>query len=162
MRVNYHNASWVIWLTLALALMLSVLPMPEWAGPWRPLWLLVTLVYWSIALPERVGIGIAWASGLLIDVLNDTLLGENALALAVVAWLCIRYGREMRAYTLPRQLLIVAMMVVIHQLVILGVRMFTGNPPQQLAYWLPVLTSALIWPWMLSLLRDLRHRFRVR
>jgi len=40
--------------------------------------------------------------------------------------------------------------------------MFTGNPPQQLAYWLPVLTSALIWPWMLSLLRDLRHRFRVR
>lgn len=162
MRVNYHNAGWVIWLSFGLALLLGVLPMPEWSGPYRPLWALITLIYWCVALPNRVGIGTAWVIGLLIDALNDSLLGENALALAVVAWLCLRIGDRLRGAPLPKQLVAVALLVTAHQLVLLLVRMFTGNPPQGLYYWLPVLTSAMIWPWMLSLLRDLRHRFRVR
>jgi len=162
MRVKYHHSGWVIWLTLTLALLLSILPMPEWTAPYRPLWVLITLVYWCVAVPERVGIGVAWGTGLLVDALHDTLLGENALALAVVAWLCLRLGNRLRGAPLPRQLLTIALLVAAHQLVILLIRMFTGHPPQGLPYWLPVLTSMLIWPWMLSLLRDLRHRFRVR
>jgi rod shape-determining protein MreD len=161
MRVNYHHAGWVIWTSFILALMLSILPMPEWAGPYRPLWVLVTLIYWTVAVPERVGIAVGWTVGLFSDVLNDTLLGENALALAVVAWLCVRLGHRMRVASLPKQLLTICTLVIAHQLVILGVRMFTGDTPQGAIYWLPVLTSAIIWPWVLSLLRDLRHRFRV-
>jgi rod shape-determining protein MreD len=161
MKVNYHHAGWVIWASFILALMLSILPMPEWAGPYRPLWVLVTLIYWTVAVPERVGIGVGWTVGLFSDVLNDSLLGENALALAVVAWLCLRLSRRMRVASLPKQLLTVCALVAAHQLVILGVRMFTGDTPQGPVYWLPVLTSAVIWPWVLSLLRDLRHRFRV-
>lgn len=162
MKVNYHNAGWVIWSSFALALMLSILPMPEWAGPYRPLWVLVTLIYWVVAVPERVGVGVAWFVGLFSDVLNDSLLGENALALALVAWMCLRQGPRLRVASLLRQLLTVALLVAAHQLVIVGVRMFTGNMPQGASFWLPTLTSAVVWPWVLSLLRDLRHRFRVR
>ncbi len=162
MRVNHHHAGWVIAVSFALALMLGILPLPEWAAPYRPLWVLVTLIYWSIAVPERVGIGVGWGVGLLCDVLSDALLGQNALALAVVAWLSQRLGQRLRVASIGRQLMTVALLVVAHQLVVFWIGSLTGSPPRSLEYWLPVISSALIWPWVLSLLRDLRTRFRVR
>ena len=162
MRVNYHHGGWVIWTSFALALMLSILPMPEWAAPYRPLWVLVTLIYWSVAVPERVGIGVGWGVGLFSDVLSDALLGQNALALALVAWLSQRLTLRLRVAGMLQQLLTVALLVVAHQLVLFWIGGLIGSPPHGLEYWLPVISSALIWPWILSLLRDLRQRFRVK
>lgn len=162
MRVNHHRAGWVIWGSFALALMLGILPLPAWAAAYRPLWVLVTLIYWCVAVPERIGIGFGWSVGLLVDVMSDALLGQNALALAVVAWLCGHLAKRLRVAPMLQQLLTVALLVVVHQLVIFWIGGLTGAPPHGLAYWLPVVSSALIWPWVLSLLRDLRTRFRVR
>ena len=53
---------WVIALSFLAAFMLTAMPLPEWALPWRPAWIAMVLVYWCMALPERVGVITGWVS----------------------------------------------------------------------------------------------------
>ena len=55
---------WVIWLSLAFGLLLSVSPLPEFMQIGRPLWVALLLTYWVLALPHRVGMTTAWVLGL--------------------------------------------------------------------------------------------------
>ena len=59
-----HQGSWIIFFSFIVAFMLTAMPLPEWASNWRPMWVTMVLVYWCMALPTKVGIGIAWTAGL--------------------------------------------------------------------------------------------------
>ena len=74
----------VILLTFMVAYVLAILPLPPWLQWGRPEWVALTLIYWSIALPERVGIATGLVLGVGLDVLEGAVLGQNALALMVV------------------------------------------------------------------------------
>ena len=39
------NRLWVIGLTFVIALMLTAMPLPQWASAWRPAWVAMVLVY---------------------------------------------------------------------------------------------------------------------
>src|SRR5690606_39287159 len=80
---------WVIWLSLALGLLLSVSPLPEFMQIGRPLWVALFLTYWVLALPHRVGMTTAWVLGLAQDVLLGTLVGQNALILTLITFLVL-------------------------------------------------------------------------
>ena len=73
------NGRLIIVVTLCIAMLLMILPMPEWARPFRPQWVTLTLIYWAIALPHRVGVGSGFLAGIALDVLTGTLLGQHAL-----------------------------------------------------------------------------------
>jgi len=75
-----HNG-WIVWLTFALGLLLSVSPLPQFMEILRPLWLALLLAFWSLNLPHQVGMVTAMFLGLAEDVLYGTLLGQNALIL---------------------------------------------------------------------------------
>jgi rod shape-determining protein MreD len=156
-----RRGGWVIVLSLLVALSLAILPLPDWAAAYRPEWVLLVLIYWCIALPQRVGMGLAWVTGLLLDALEGTLLGQHALAFTVVAYICLRGYRHLRVYPIWHQALAVLGLVGIAQLLMLWIRGLLGEAPQTWRYWLPSLTSMLLWPWVLIILRDLRRRFRV-
>lgn len=97
---------WVIWLSLVLALLLSVAPMPAFLEAGRPLWLALFLTYWALALPHRVGMVAAWLFGLFADVLYGSLLGQNALVLMLTTFFvtlhracaCSRCGSRVWCY----------------------------------------------------------------
>ena len=74
----------VIFLTFVVAYILAVVPLPLWLQWGRPEWLALTLIYWCIALPERVGIATGLVVGVGLDVLEGAALGQNAFALMVV------------------------------------------------------------------------------
>jgi len=72
---------WVIWLTFAIGLLLSVSPMPQFMEVFRPMWLALLLAFWTLTVPGKVGMTTAFILGLAEDVLYGTLLGQNALIL---------------------------------------------------------------------------------
>ncbi|ROR34689.1 rod shape-determining protein MreD [Inmirania thermothiophila] len=152
---------WVIAATLLAALVLAVLPLPEAFAPWRPRWAALILIYWCMALPHRVGVGTAWATGLFEDVLTGTLLGQHALTLAVLAYLVIKLHQRLRLFPLRQQMLAVLVLLLLGQLLDLWIRGFTGRSPETWAYWGASLTGTLLWPWVFTLLRTLRRRLRV-
>ncbi|HWM29155.1 MAG TPA: rod shape-determining protein MreD, partial [Woeseiaceae bacterium] len=72
---------------IIMALMLAIVPMPALASPWRPDWVALTLIYWSISMPRTYSVGTAWIVGIVLDVAHGTLLGQHALALAFITYL---------------------------------------------------------------------------
>jgi rod shape-determining protein MreD len=155
------NGRWVIVLTLLLALWLSIVPLPEWARWGRPEWVALVLIYWVIALPHRVGIGVAWLTGLSLDLLQGSPLGENAFALGVIAYLALILYQRLRMYALWQQAGIVFVLIGLNQLLCHWVQTLTTQVAPSVLFLLPALISAFLWPSVLLLLRHIRRRFAV-
>lgn len=155
------NNIWVVWLTLALALLLSVSSMPKFMEIGRPLWLALFLTYWVLALPHRVGMTTAWGIGLLADVLNGTLLGQNALILTLITFLVLTLHQRLRMFPMWQQSTVLLVVFGLAQLVQLWLNALTGSRPPTLAFVLPALVSALLWPWVCTILRGLHQRLGV-
>lgn len=162
MKIIRHSGGWTITVTVIFALMLAIIPMPEWADNLRPEWVVMAVLYWSIALPERVGLGIAWLVGLILDVLTGTLLGQRALALTIVTYIAIRFHQRIRIYPLMQQAAIILVLLALYRLLILWFDGITGQPPKGWVYWLPSMTSMLLWPWIFLLLRRVRRNYKVK
>lgn len=156
-----HNGGIIILLSFILGYMLTAMPLPDWAVNWRPAWVTIVLIYWCLALPERVGIGIAWLSGLLLDVHQGTVFGLNAIALTFIALIIITLHKRVRVFPLMQQAMLVCVLLLFTELLTLWIRSMMGFPPQHWTYWMPAFTSMIIWPWLFIILRDFRRKFRV-
>jgi len=147
----------IIGATFLVAMILMLIPLPDWAQPWRPEWLAVTLIYWSMALPKNVSIGIAWTLGLCVDVIHGTLLGQYALGLAITAYLAIHFHIQARNYPLYQQAIFVGIILLPYMGVSLWVLGILGEDPKSWLYWAPILTSMLVWPFVYLALRAIRR-----
>lgn len=146
--------------TMIIALMLVMLPLPDWATPFRPDWVTLVMIYWVMALPEHVGVTIAWLFGLLLDVTQGTILGQHALGLVLVAYLVMLEYQRIRVFSLVQQSLVIFVLLLIKQLLVLWVNGIVGQAPQDLfVYFMPSVIGAAIWPWLFVILRDIRRRF---
>ncbi|MCW3149814.1 rod shape-determining protein MreD [Stutzerimonas stutzeri] len=152
---------WVIWLSLLVALLLSIAPMPASAELGRPLWLGMVIAYWSLTLPHRGGMGAAFGFGLALDVLSGTLLGQNGLPLILIAFLVLSLQQRLRMFPLWQQSMVLLVVLGLAQLVQLWLNTLTGNRPPTLLFLVPVPISALLWPWVFVVLHWLRRRFDV-
>ncbi len=86
--------------SIVVALMLAIAPLPGWAEPFRPDWVALTLIYWSMTLPQNYSVGSAWIVGLILDVAQGTLLGEHALALCLVIYITVKFHLQLRQFPL--------------------------------------------------------------
>jgi rod shape-determining protein MreD len=156
-----HRGSWLIVVSFVVALMLTALPMPDWASIWRPAWVSLVLIYWCMALPARVGILVAAFAGILLDVLYGTLLGQHALALSVVAFIALQFCRRIRVLPLWQQGITIFGLVFVQQVLLLWIIGIQGMPVMIPAYWASPLISMVLWPWIFVVLRDLRRQYQV-
>lgn len=161
MSQQKQRGSWVVVMSFVIALMLMALPMPDWAGIWRPAWVALVLIYWCMALPARIGIMVAFTLGIFLDVLSGTLLGQNALALSVVAFITLQFYQRVRVLPLWQQGVTVFGLAFIHQVLILWINGIQGMPVSFSAYWASPLISMVLWPWIFVVLRDLRRKYQV-
>ena len=146
------------WLTigssLLIALVLMLLPIPSWIAAFRPCWVLMVLIFWTLILPGRVSLTIAWVMGIILDVLNGTLLGEHALALTTVIYLVAKLNNQLRMFSLFQQGVAVLFMAFLYLFILFCVQGFLGALPEDRFYWLPALTSMIFWPWVFIILRN--------
>jgi rod shape-determining protein MreD len=148
-------------MTLLIALVLALLPMPDWTIWLRPAWVLLVLIYWAMTLPYRVSVGTAFIMGLIVDLLNGTLLGEHALAFTIVIYCVTRMHIRLRMYPLLQQGLSVLIFVLLYQFVLYCIQGFIGELPGSHLYWLSSITSTLLWPWLFVLMRDCRRWLQI-
>ncbi|KPX20303.1 Rod shape-determining protein MreD [Pseudomonas syringae pv. delphinii] len=152
---------WVVWLTFAIGLLLSVSPLPQFMEIFRPLWLALLLTFWVLALPHKYGMTTAWILGLMEDVLYGTLLGQNALILSLITFLVMSLQQRLRMFPMWQQCLVLLVVFGLAQLAQLWLSALTGNRQPTLALVLPALVSALLWPWVSYGLRGLRKRLKI-
>jgi rod shape-determining protein MreD len=147
-----------VFITLVIALMLSVLPLPDWLQAFRPDWLALTLIYWAMMLPRTWSVGSAWIAGLFLDVAQGTLLGQHALALSIVVFITIRIHLLMRVFPMSQLTATVFSLLALYQFILFWVNGVVGLPVASIQYWAPVISGALLWPLVSSLLNNARMR----
>lgn len=148
MAGTHSRNGWIVWLTFAIGLLLSVSPLPQFMEILRPLWLALLLAFWALALPHKVGMVTAMCLGLMEDVLYGTLLGQNALILTLITFLVLSLQQRLRMFPMWQQCLVILVIFGLAQLVQLWLSALTGNRQPTLALVLPALVSALLWPWV--------------
>lgn len=154
--------NWIVIIsTILVALILALLPMPNWTVWLRPAWVLMVLIYWAMTMPYHVNIGFAWLAGILVDLLNGTLLGEHALAFTIVVYFVSRMHIRLRMYPLLQQGMTILLFMLLYQFILFCIQGFIGELPDSHLYWLSSLTSTLLWPWLFVLMRDCRRWFKI-
>lgn len=151
----------VVFVSVVLAMILRILPWPHELSLYNPDWVLLCLIYWNMAIPERVGVGTAWFAGLLTDALTGRLLGQHALVYALVAYFCIRLHRRLRLYPLSQQALMVLAFLLFSQVLLFWTQSVKTASTMNAHYWLPSLVGALLWPVLFVTLRRVRRRFNI-
>jgi rod shape-determining protein MreD len=89
--VSRRIQGWLFAGSIAFAFLLQLMPLPELLLPFKPWWIGLVLVYWAIETPDRVGLGFAFLLGLAADALTGELLGEQALRMAVLVFIVLRF-----------------------------------------------------------------------
>jgi rod shape-determining protein MreD len=152
----------VIYLSLLVALVLMILPLPDWAQIYRPNWMALVMIYWSMALPKRVGLWFAFFSGIILDTALGTLLGQHTLALVVIVSLNLNFYQRIRVLALAQQAIYVFVLLLLNQAVVAWVEGFLGRITPLLAFFSGPFIGMLIWPWVFVVLRDIRRKALVR
>lgn len=161
MRHTRPSGSITILISFIIALVLMMMPLSGGLVLFRPEFVVLVLIYWCIELPDRVGVAVGWVAGLMLDVVKGALLGQHAFALAIVAWATLKLYRRIRVYPKWQQVLSVFILIVLSQMIVLWVKGIIGKSPDTWMYWLPSITSALLWPWLYMLLRNLHRAYKV-
>lgn len=162
MRARAHSI-WVIFLSFFIAYLLAIVPFPDWAMHYRPEWVPMVLIYWVMALPYRVGIGSAWVAGLVLDILEGSTLGINAMALVIIAYVVLSLHLRMRMFSRLQQSGLVLVLLGLNLVLCNWLQIITGQTvPSNLMFLMAALASAVIWPSLFQLLRQTRRSFGVR
>jgi len=149
-------SSTFIVLSLFAALMLNWLP---WQGLWlalRPDFAALVLLYWCTHKPHRIGIGIAFAVGILADIANSSLFGQHALSYSVLAFGGILLHRRIEMFDVRAQPLQVFPLLLISYAVFASVHWLTRGSVSW-EFFLGTLTSTLLWIPMSILLQTMRR-----
>lgn len=147
-------------LTLVLGLMLTIMPLPDAVGTFRPDWLAMLVIFWAMQLPRTWSVGTAWVAGIVLDVSQGTLLGQHALALCCVAFITVRFHLLMRVFPMPQLTASVFPILATYQFLLFWVNGVAGVGAPLIAYWGPVISGTLMWPIVMALLSGMRYRTR--
>lgn len=148
-------------LSIIVALMLMLMPMPDWAVAFRPDWLLLTLIYWAMMLPRTWSVGSAWIVGLVLDVSQGTILGQHALALCFIVFITVRFHLLMRVFPVSQLTATVFALIALYQFILFWINGVAGISVPAVSYWGPVISGTIIWPFVSILLSGIRSRVQL-
>ena len=131
-------------LTIALALLFNLLPWRNTIGV--PDLTAAVLAFWCIHQPRKVGIGVAWTLGLLLDVGNNALIGQHALGYSVLAFLALAVHRRIHWFPLWQQALHLLLLLLATQTLTLLIRIVAGASFPGWTYFASSFICAALWP----------------
>jgi rod shape-determining protein MreD len=148
--------------SLLLALVLSVLPLPDSIVAFRPDWVAVVLLYWSLIQPRRYGLFTAFWMGLALDTLSGSLLGQHALALLLIVYLSQRFHLRIRVFPVSQLAMTVIALLSLYEFMLFWVDGVAGRTVPLIERWAPVTTSTVLWILMLVFLERGRQQAEAR
>jgi len=155
MGSNRLPLSLYYWLSVFIAMTLSVISLPSLLKIMMPEWVLLVLIYWTCQGAGRVSVGRAWFVGLLMDVLTGQLLGQYAISYAASIFLSEKQYKRIKAAPIIQQsLFIMGVLLLFKASFFMVERLEYSSLPSY--FWMPILTGGLCWPIIVLLFSKLR------
>ena len=149
-----------VMLTFIIGLILTIMPLPDSVQAFRPDWLAMLVIFWAMRLPRTWSVGTAWIVGIILDVSHGTLLGQHALALCVVAFITVRLHLLMRVFPMPQLTITVLPILATYQFLLFWINGVAGVDAPSIAYWGPVISGTVLWPFVMTFLSGMSYRKR--
>jgi rod shape-determining protein MreD len=131
--------------SLVLTLALAVVPLPGLIAPFRPDWVAVVLLFWSLTSPRRFSLLTAFWMGVVLDTLTGSLLGEHAFALLVVVYLAEHFHLRIRVFPISQLALTVLVLLGLYEFILFWIDGVAGRTVPVIERWAPPLTGTLVW-----------------
>lgn len=137
-------------LTIAflLALILTILPMPEILLGTRPMWVLMLILYLQFYMPDSFNLFVLFVLGLFLDTLLSTVIGEHTLALSLVTWIASSKARRFYFFSIGQQMMLMGFFCFLYQIIILTIDAFLGFHVGFVSVIGSTAISVLLWPWV--------------
>ncbi len=150
----------IISITIITSILLTMVTFA--LGSFAPDWILLTMVYWILALPKNTHLYTSWFVGLLADVAYGSILGVNALTFTIVGYLIIRAYKFFRYLTIYQQTILIFLLLIVKETFNLWINMILKINDYSYGdhYW-KTITSALVWPAIFYGLRSIRRKYNV-
>ncbi|MDN5862163.1 MAG: rod shape-determining protein MreD [Salinisphaera sp.] len=132
--------------SLVMALLLTLVPLPVWAALARPSFYAATVLFWALYLPRHFGVIAAWCCGLFLDASYAAPLGQYALALALASFVVIKMRGLLWVLPPLQQAIALLPALLLYEFVLFWIDGVSGRGTDPLWRWLPVLSTAAIWP----------------
>lgn len=136
---------WVLPVSILLALVLGLLPLPQVLQPLRPYWLGLVVAYWVLEAPDKAGLGLAFLAGVLADLAFGSLLGEQALRMVVLAFIIQRFRARLRFFPMSQQALAIGALLLNDRVIGMALHLALGVHPLPWSYWFAPLVGMLLW-----------------
>ena len=130
--------------SLVAGLALNMLPLGR--EVWMPDFLMLLLAFWGVHQPQRVGMGVAFVLGLCMDVHATSLLGQHALAYAVLAYGAAALQRRLAWFSAWAQALHVLPLLLLAHAIELVLGLAGGGAFPGVAVVVAPLLETLLWP----------------
>lgn len=151
----------LIILTLLIAMILEILPLPMKLLWIQPQWVFVVLVFWISHSPLLVGVGVSFMVGVLLDLLKGTLLGEYAFVFCIISYLLIKFHPHLRSLPMWQQCLMIFLLSMLSLSLRYWIMGLIGWPPFTWSYWLSAITTPIAWPILSGLLNSYGLRYQM-
>lgn len=132
-----------IGVSLIAALLLNLVPLGR--SPAMPDFVALALVFWNVHQPRRVGMGVAFVFGVLMDVHDGALLGQHALAYTLLSFFAITIHRRILWFSVGAQALHVVPLFAAGHLVSMLLRWAIDGVTPGWSMMLAPLYEALLW-----------------
>lgn len=146
-------------ISLFFALLAAVFPVPWDYALLRPELVCLVILYWVMYAPEHVGVSVAFFTGWLQDVVEGSIWGAHALALAILAYIGLVSYQRIRNYSVWHQALWIVVLVGSHQVLVNWVQGLAGYQVPVVYMLVPTIISALCWPLVCYGLNRLRSYY---
>ncbi len=157
MNLARREPRWAVTFTVLLALIAQVVPLPDWLPDIRPSFIALVIIYWGIYAPHAGGIFAPWLAGIALDLFKGEVLGQNALAIALVAYIAMSLHQRLRNQTLVQQSLFVFAVLTLNEFVIWAIEGWSGHSMSSSWRWIQPMIGAMLWPFI-ALLAGRTHQ----
>ena len=148
-----------VWSIMLLTTMMTIMPLPDFFHGIRIEWVSLAIIFFSMMNVSLMGVITAWTIGLLLDLLQGGLLGENALILSIISYLSYRFRFQVRVYPDWQLMIVTLFFLSFGNLISLWIRGFSGRMLFVTEEWLSIFIAALIWPIFMRMTEILQNYF---
>jgi rod shape-determining protein MreD len=149
-------------LSLVLTLALSLVPLPPAVSSFRPDWVAVVLLYWSLTAPRRFSLLTAFWMGIVLDTLSGSLLGQHALALLVIVYIAERLHLRIRVFPVSQLGLVALALLGLYEFILFWIDGVAGRTVPLSERWGPPLAGTLVWLALLAVFDGGRREAHAR
>lgn len=154
--------TWVlILLSFLVSWILMFLQLPTWFDWLRPSWVVLVLLYWVLVMPQCVNVGFAWVIGILLDIVYNVPIGENAVGLVLLAYIVVKFRQKIMLLGFWKMSIVIFSLIMLHQLLRFLMQAYLGDYFNALSILGSATISALVWPFLALLLFNCQKKFRL-